>query len=102
MLKRVVLVLVLAGFVGCAFWLADVMADRRYVVAVVAAEPMYKLPPHEYPASNPIVGTVSPGQSVEVLRVRYGKDFEALQLRLPDGQSGWVLSGGCVRVLSRG
>lgn len=83
-------------------WLADIAADRQYVVSVEKVEPMFALPPHEYPPTNPVLAEVSPGQALKVLRVSYGKDFEALQVELPNGHRGWVVSGGGVRVVSRG
>lgn len=101
MLKRSVIAIAAVSFTAAAFWLADVAADRRYVVAVVGPESLLALPPHEYPGINPSVETLQPGQSLQVLRVRYGKDFEALKVQAPSGHTGWVLSGGGVRVLSR-
>ena len=102
MLKRSALALAVVAVIAAALWLADVAADRRYVVAVVGPEPLLSLPPHEYPKVNPVVETLLPGQSLRVLRVRYGKDFEAFKVEAPSGRSGWVLSGGGVHVISRG
>lgn len=102
MLRRIAMTfgMLLAVFGIC--WWAGVSVDRRYVLAVVSPEPVYSLPPHTYPESNPIVETLTPGQPLRVLRVRYGKDFEAVQVQTPTGQVGWIISGGGVRVLSRG
>lgn len=102
MLRRIAIAFgVLLAVIGIGWW-ADVSADRRYVLAVVSPEPIYSLPPHTYPESNPIVKELTPDQPLRVLRVRYGKDFEAIQVQTPSGQVGWILSGGGVRVLSRG
>ena len=87
---------------GAGLWLADIAADRRYIVAVEEPEALYELPPHEYPSANPVVGRLAKGQPLRVLRVRYGKDFEALHVELPSGQRGWVVGGRGVRVVSRG
>ena len=102
MLRRVALAFSLLLAVCGIGWWADVSADRNYILAVVVSEPVYSLPPHTYPTSNPIVETLTPGQPLRVLRVRYGKDFEAIEVQTPSGQVGWVLSGGGIRVVSRG
>lgn len=102
MAKMIWIAASICGCVVAAPWFADIAEDREHVVSVVGMEPVYGLPPHEYPQTNPVVGEVRPGQSLKVLRVRYGKDFEALRVELPNGQIGWVLSGGGVRVVSRG
>ena len=80
---------------------ADVLMDRRNVAVVESAAPLYALPPHEYPESNPVVATLPIGHAIRVLRVRYGKDFEALQVEAASGQIGWVISGEGVKVLTR-
>lgn len=102
MRKRVIVVFLAVCALGFALWGIDVLADRRYRVAIVAPAALYSLPPHEYPESNPVVAVLPPGQSVRVLRVRYGKDFEALRVETLDGQVGWLLGGEGVKVLSRG
>jgi len=101
-LRRLAFALLLPASIPAVLLVADVYADRQYRVAVVAPVPLYTLPPHKYPLSNPVLATLAPGQALRVLRVRYGKDFEALRVETPDGQVGWVFGGGPVRVLSRG
>ncbi len=97
---------VVAGLLGIvvagAMVAADVVTDKRYVVAVISPTPLLYHPPHEYPSSNTALSTLQPGENVKVLRVRYGKDFEALQVERSSGESGWVFSGGAIEVLSRG
>ena len=96
---------VVAGLLGIAgagaMFAADVASDRRYVVAVTSPAPLLQHPPHEYPNSNPAMATLQAGEKLRVLRVRYGKDFEALLVERSSGESGWVLSGSGVEVLSR-
>ncbi len=101
MLKRSAIAIAAVALAIATFWLADVAADRRYVVAVVGPESLLTLPPHEYPEVNPSIETLQPGQSLQVLRVRYGKDFESLKVQAPSGHVGWVLGGGGVKVISR-
>ena len=102
MLKSLAITIAFILVVAGGVFIADVAADRRYVVAVVGPEPLLSLPPHEYPAVNPIIETLQPGQALRVLRVRYGKDFEAIKVEAPNGKVGWVLSGSGVQVISRG
>lgn len=92
------LALVVAG----AMYAADVATDRTYVVAVVSPAPLLRYPPHEYPQSNPTLATLRTSESLRVFRVRYGKDFEALQVERSSGEIGWVLAGGSIEVVSRG
>lgn len=100
--RRSVLVVALAASVVAAIRGAVILADRNYKVAVVASAPLYSLAPHEYPQTNPLIQTLSPGQSLRVLRVRYGKDFEAFKVEAPGGRVGWVVGGQGVEVVSRG
>lgn len=83
-------------------WGGDVLGDRQYRADVIGPAPLYSLPPHEYPASNPLVSTLRPGEHLRVLRVRYGKDFEALKVETEDGHVGWVIGGEGINVVSRG
>ena len=100
--KRLAISVAVVAAAVAGLWAADVAVDRRYVVAVVGPEPLLALPPHEYPEVNPALRTLSPGEPIRVLRVRYGKDFEAMKVETGTGQVGWVLGGGGVQVLSRG
>jgi hypothetical protein len=94
--------LVAIAMAAAALWMMDIALDRQYLVFVALPEPVYELPLHNYPPSNMVIAQVQPHQNLRVLRVRYGKDFEALQVELPGGQRGWVFSGGGIRVVSRG
>ena len=83
------------------YW-AELVGDSHYRVEVVDNAPLYSLPPHEYPSTNPKVRELKQGEQVRVLRVRYGKDFEALKVETSAGQVGWVVGGEGVKVVSRG
>jgi len=101
MIRRLVIEASVLGLIGLGVWGADVWRDRQFVVAVEAPAKLYALPPHEYPKTNPVVATLAVGQPLQVLRVRYGKDFEVLKVETANGQVGWVIGGEGVRVLSR-
>jgi hypothetical protein len=94
MFKRTAIVLLAVAAIGGALWGADVIADRSYQLAVVAPASLYSLPPHEYPKSNPTVATLQPGQPIRVLRLRYGKDFQAFRVETSMVRLGglWVVT----------
>ena len=94
--------LAMLALVAGALWIGDLAGDQNYTVAVVSPASLYSLPPTDYPSSNPVVQTLSPGVPLRVLRVRYGKDFEALKVETPSGEVGWVIGGEGVTVTSRG
>lgn len=102
MLKRSAFALLFVVLMGAVMWGGDVLGDRQYRADVIGPAPLYSLPPHEYPASNPLVSTLRPGEHLRVLRVRYGKDFEALKVETEDGHVGWVIGGEGINVVSRG
>jgi hypothetical protein len=85
-----------------AVWGGDILSDRSYQLAIVGPAPLYSLPPHQYPASNPVAATLRPGQSIRVLRLRYGKDFQAFRVETADGRDGWVIGGEGIKVVSHG
>jgi hypothetical protein len=102
MLRRSAFALLFIAFLGAVIWGSDVLEARRYRVDVIGAAPLYSLPPQEYPSANPLVSTLRPGEHLQVLRVRYGKDFEALKVETEDGHVGWVIGGEGIKVVSRG
>lgn len=95
---------VVSGLVSLAglLWVGDIITDRSYKVAVVKAAPLYSLPPYEYPKANPLIATLQAGQPIRVLRMRYGKDFQAFRVETESGIEGWVIGGEGVQVVSRG
>ncbi len=94
-------VVAIAVVVG-GLWGNDVISDRAYQLEVVKPAPLYSLAPHDYPIINPIQVILKPGQAVHVLRLRYGKDFQAFRIETDDGASGWVIVGEEVKVINRG
>ena len=88
--------------VGALLWVGDIYVDHQYKVEVVKSAPLYSLAPTDYPATNPVALNLSVGNHLRVLRVRYGKDFEALKVETDEGNIGWVIGGDGVEVTSRG
>jgi len=89
-------VLMIVAVLGVV-WAGDILMDRSVSITVVAETPMYALPPQGYPASNPQVATLRPGEAVKVTRTGHGKDFEAFRVESSSGVSGWVVGGRGVR-----
>ena len=102
MLKKVAAIVIVVSAIAATLLVIDVLGDRKYKVAVEGPSPLYALPPYEYPKSNPVLFTLPVGAPLRVLRVRYGKDFQALRVETLEGQAGWVVNGDGVKVLSRG
>jgi hypothetical protein len=99
--KRILIALLLAVSIAGGLWGMDVLADRKYQIEVVSPTELFSLPPHEYPPTNPTISTLKKGQLVRVLRLRYGKDFQAFRVETTDGLIGWVIQGEGIRVMSQ-
>jgi hypothetical protein len=93
MKRSPVIACVVAAIVIAALWGGDVLSDRSIKLSVVSAAPLYSIPPTDYPNKNPILLTLSPGQHIKVLRMRYGKDFQTFRVEADNGASGWVIYG---------
>ncbi|HRB82292.1 MAG TPA: hypothetical protein PK614_08540 [Nitrospira sp.] len=52
----------------------------------------YANPPATLPA-NRIVAVLRKGQTIELLGRKYGKDFLAYEVQLPDGRRGYLIHG---------
>jgi hypothetical protein len=102
MLKRSAFVLFFVVILGTVVWVGDVLGDRQYRADVIGTAPLYSLPPHKYPGSNPLISTLRRGEQLRALRVRYSKDFEALKVETEGGHVGWVIGGEGIKVVSRG
>ncbi len=98
-MNRISLLLVIAAGVAALLaiaFLADVHADRELLLVVTADTAVlrdFPTRPNSDTASNVVIATIHAGQPSRVLRVRYGKDFQAVKVRLPDGLTGWVITG---------
>ena len=100
--RALISVVVVIALVIAALWGSDILSDRAYRIVIVEPAPLYSIPPHEYPKTNPVVATLAPGTSVQVLRLRYGKDFQAFRVETDAGLVGWVIGGRSVKVVSNG
>lgn len=102
MFKR--LLVVCGGLFALAggFWGTDVLSDRNYQLTVVSSVSLLAEGPHNYPSVNPTIAILKPGEKVRVLRLRYGKDFQAFRVETETGLVGWVVAGSDVKVMRHG
>jgi len=75
-------------------WAADIASDRGNKVKITEAVSAYSNWECGYPNKSgcSVVFDVPAGTDHDVKRIRYGKDFMAIQIN-QDGLSGWVFSG---------
>jgi hypothetical protein len=85
---------VLAVIVGILV-LQDTSEDRGHSLMVNGPVHVYKteFPPSSERERSDYVALLAPGDQVEVRRVRYGKGYMAVKIRMRDGREGWVFSG---------
>ena len=74
--------------IGVAY---DVYQDRKATVVIKGVVDLYET--HDE-ISNKKVSTLQASDQVHVLRIRYGKDYQAIKVRASDGRKGWLISGG--------
>lgn len=70
----------------------DVAQDRRMTVSITGRVALYPDWDTE-PRYQSAIGEIGPSTSAKVLRVRYGKDFQAIKVQVDGGQTGWVFGG---------
>jgi hypothetical protein len=92
-IKLIAALSAVVGLIGVSIYAFDVLADRRTRLDIEQAVSAYRLPPHEYPSTNPTAFKLDPGEQTKVLRVRYGKDFQTVLVRRTSGEEAWVLTG---------
>lgn len=83
-------------------WVADIAGDRGNKVKITEAVSAYSNWECGY-SNKPgcsVVFDVPAGTAHDVKRIRYGKDFMAIQIN-QDGLSGWVFSGKEVQTLAK-
>lgn len=75
-------------------WWNDIASDKNYKLEVLAPISLLKEPPLYYSKANVEVGQVFPGEAVDVLRMRYGKDFRVWCVQGSKKQKGWFIEDG--------
>jgi hypothetical protein len=75
-------------------WVLDIASDRSNKLEVLEPITLLKEAPQDYPEKNSEVGMILPGETLEVLRMGYGKDFRAWRVKGSKGQEGWFIESG--------
>jgi hypothetical protein len=94
-------VLMLLGLLVVGPIAVDTLRDRQHRVIITDTLNVYQTsePPwREH--SNPVVASVTPNDSLKVLRIRYGKDYMVVRVKLPNGQQGYIFYGDSFRLYS--
>ncbi|WP_417437665.1 hypothetical protein [Idiomarina sp.] len=83
-------------------WAADIASDRGNKVKITEAVSAYSNWECGYSNKSAcnVVFDVPAGTAHDVKRIRYGKDFMAIQIN-QDGLSGWVFSGTGVQTFAK-
>ena len=98
---RALITLVVIAFAVAAPFALDVISDRQHRVVVTDALDVYATsePPWR-DHSNSVVASVTPADSLKVLRIRDGKDFMVIRVKLPNAQQGYIFYGDHFRIYS--
>jgi len=80
------------AFVVVGFVVRDVLADRKLQIRVISNTPLLAERPVSLQSESSIrvIGTLRPGDSVRVLRVRYAKELMAIRVESKQGL-GWIV-----------
>ena len=85
--------LLIVGTLLFLVWTKDVRNDRKHMVIVNAATPVFAGTADEGGCHGMQLTTVERGSRLPVRRIRYLKDCAALDVALPDGREGYVVLG---------
>lgn len=88
--SKILSVLLLLAFLFLVyFYWSDVSSDRRHSIKILKQTPIHD--GWELGLREPNIGFVEAGDVFPVLRIRYGKDFRAIKIKLKDGSTSWVI-----------
>lgn len=85
--------LLLVGVYLIFLFLKDVRNDRRHSVSVNATTPVFVGTGDVGGCQGKQLTTIERGAKLPVRRIRYLKDCAAVDVRLPDGRTGYVVLG---------
>jgi hypothetical protein len=94
-------VVMLLGLVIVGPVAVDTLHDRQHRVLVTGTLSVYQTPePPWRDRSNSVVATVTQDDPLKVMRIRYGKNYMVVWVRLRNGQQGYIFSGERFRLYS--
>jgi hypothetical protein len=92
--------LALLVIVALGLFLRDVREDQRYSVAIDGPMKLYRSLDEVMEKRGAIRTGVDlvADEKVSVLRIRYGKDIQAIEVMTADGREGWIAGGNSYRL----
>jgi hypothetical protein len=98
-MRLLLILLATVGGLAAAAVLYDLRRDRQHRIELAATTPLFAGARLDCGRDTPApIGFANPGDHIQVLRIRYGKDCETIHIRVADGPSGWLLVDGSVVV----
>jgi hypothetical protein len=85
--------LLLVGVYLIFLFLKDVRKDRRHTITVNATTPIFVGTGDVGGCKGKQLTTIGPGAKLPVRRIRYLRNCAAVDVRLPDGRTGYVVLG---------
>ena len=85
--------LLIVGLVLSVLFLKDVRNDRKHILTVNAATPVFMGTGGEGGCHGAQIMQIEAGAKLAVRRIRYLKDCATLDVALPDGREGYVVLG---------
>jgi len=90
-MKKNVIAISIIVVLAAAFWIQDMISDRKQEIIILKPITLLEQAPQDYPKSNKEIGKINPGEQVIVLRMGYGKDFRTWKVKGSKGQEGWFV-----------
>jgi hypothetical protein len=92
--------LALTAIVALGLFLRDVREDQRYSVAIDGPVKLYRSFDEVLEKRGAIRTEVDlvADEKVSVLRIRYGKEIQAIEVMTADGREGWLAGGNSYRL----
>jgi len=97
-MKFKIFVAVLFILVPVLVWMGDINNDQKHKIVIEQSIGLYKSLEEAAHSGSPI-DTVEKNEKVKVKRIKYGKDYMAVQIEKPNGSVGWVVVGDGVKVI---
>jgi hypothetical protein len=89
----------IVGSLALLIWVTDVWRDRRHTIVIESETPIF-VGPTDLVCHGTRLSFAEAGATFRVQRIRYYKNCATLDIKLPDGQKGYVTFGeGEFRVL---
>jgi hypothetical protein len=99
-MKRVTLIVAVVAVLATTPFAVDIFRDQQHRVIVRGSVQVYQTPePYWRDSSNPVVATATKHDTLRVMRIRYGKDFMVIRVKLENGHQGYIFYGDSFQLL---